>query len=387
VRVAFYAPLKAPDHPVPSGDRALARLLLRALAHAGHQTFVASRFRSFDRCGDHERQLRLARVGARLAERLVRQLSVEPPHAWFTYHVHHKAPDLLGPYASAALGIPYVVTEASVAPKHRDGAWAEGYARALDAIRAADTVVCVNPADVAEVQRARACNAHLAVLAPFIDVSAFTAGAGATRVDAGPETPVRLVAVAMMREGPKLASYRVLATALESLRDTAWHLTIIGDGHARASVEAAFAGLRDRVTLAGAHAEAGVAQALSASDVFVWPAVDEAFGMAFLEAQACGLPVVGAASAGVASVVVSERTGLLVTPGDAVAFASALRRLLGNAALRRTMGLAASAHVRQRHDLPAAARRLDAILRSVVAERSAASLPGSQRLAPSAVPP
>ena len=191
----------------------------------------------------------------------------------------------------------------------------------------------------------------------------------------------------MMREGPKLASYRVLAAALESLLDIAWHLTIIGDGPARASVEVAFAGLRHRVTLAGAHAEAGVAQALSASDVFVWPAVDEAFGMAFLEAQACALPVVGATSAGVASVVVNERTGLLVTPGDAVAFASALRRLLGNAALRRTMGLAASAHVRQRHDLPAAARRLDAILRSVVAERSAASLPGSQRPAPSAVPP
>ena len=46
MHVAFYAPMKPPDHPVPSGDRRMARLLMQALAHAGHRVVLASRFRS-----------------------------------------------------------------------------------------------------------------------------------------------------------------------------------------------------------------------------------------------------------------------------------------------------------------------------------------------------
>lgn len=387
MKVAFYAPLKAPDHPVPSGDRALARWLMRALAYAGHETVLVSRFRSFDGHGDQPRQLRLADVGDRLAMRLAGRLRARPPDLWFTYHVHHKAPDLLGPYTSAALGVPYVIAEASVAPKQRDGAWSLGYARALDAIRAADTIVSVNPEDVVQVRRARAPGADAAMLAPFIDVSAFAAEADASHIEERPGAPARLVTVAMMRDGAKLASYRVLAAALEHLRDVSWRLTVIGDGPARPHVEAAFQAVRDRVTFAGSQPAPDIARRLTASDVFVWPAIDEAFGMAFLEAQACGLPVVGAASAGVASVVVNGRTGALVAPGDAVAFAAALRRLLDDPSSCRAMGIAASAHVREHHDLPLAARNLDDILRAVVARRQSARPPGSSLPAPSAILP
>ena len=49
--------------------------------------------------------------------------------------------------------------------------------------------------------------------------------------------------------------------------------------------------------------------------------------MAFIEAQACGLPVVAGNGGGVASVVAAERTGLLVPVGDAAAFAAAVSRL------------------------------------------------------------
>ena len=62
MRVAFYAPLKPPDHPVPSGDRSMARLLIRALELAGHEVGLASRLRSRDTDGDPARQSRLARA-------------------------------------------------------------------------------------------------------------------------------------------------------------------------------------------------------------------------------------------------------------------------------------------------------------------------------------
>src|SRR5437762_107863 len=119
MRVAFYAPLKSPDHPVPSGDRRIARLFLQALRVAGHQPFVVSRLRSYDGGGDPERQRRLAAIGRRLADRMLRHWRGHPeemPQLWLTYHLYYKAPDWFGPAVSKALGIPYVVAEASFAP-------------------------------------------------------------------------------------------------------------------------------------------------------------------------------------------------------------------------------------------------------------------------------
>ena len=48
MRIAFYAPLKPPDHPVPSGDRRVAQLFFEAVRLAGHEPLLASRFRSYD---------------------------------------------------------------------------------------------------------------------------------------------------------------------------------------------------------------------------------------------------------------------------------------------------------------------------------------------------
>ena len=138
MRVAFYAPLKSPDHPVPSGDRRMARAFLALLQDLGHETVLASRFRSLDRTGDPERQRRLAALGARLAARYRGS-----PQLWFTYHLYHKAPDHLGPAVSRRLGIPYVVAEASVARRRAEGPWAAGYAASLEALAAADLVLAM----------------------------------------------------------------------------------------------------------------------------------------------------------------------------------------------------------------------------------------------------
>ena len=127
MRIAFYAPMKAPQHPVPSGDRRIARLFQAALAAAGHQVQLASSFRSRDGRGDAHRQTRIRDVGRRLAERLLRRYrrasAEHRPQLWFTYHLYHKAPDWLGPAVARGLGIPYVVAEASFAPKQATGRW------------------------------------------------------------------------------------------------------------------------------------------------------------------------------------------------------------------------------------------------------------------------
>lgn len=100
-----------------------------------------------------------------------------------------------------------------------------------------------------------------------------------------------------------------------------------------------------------------------AADLFLWPAVREAFGLVFLEAQAAGLPVLAGASGGVPAMVRDGETGVLVPPGDAAAFAGALRDLLAAPERRCALGAAARAHVAAHHGLEKAAMRLDEILK------------------------
>ena len=359
MRIAFYAPLKPPDDPVPSGDRRLARLFLDALRAAGHQPFVASRLRSYDGTGDAQRQARLAAEGRRDALNLIahwRRVDETAPELWFTYHLYYKAPDWLGPAVSAALGIPYVVAEASCAPKRAGGEWDGGHRAVMRALAAAAAVFGLNPVDRACVLPLLRDPHRWVALPPFLDCRSCAAPLRP------PTASPRLVAVAMMRPGDKLASYRLLGAALAELADLPWSLDIVGDGTARREVEAALAPLGGRVRWRGALDDAAVAAALAAADLFVWPAINEALGMALLEAQASGLPVVAGASGGVAGIVAAGETGLLAPPGDIAAFAAAVRALILDGDRRRAMGLAARRKALAEHDLPVAARRLAAAL-------------------------
>jgi glycosyltransferase involved in cell wall biosynthesis len=382
MRIAFYAPMKWPGHAVPSGDRLLARMFLAALQRAGHTPAVASRLRSWEGAGDAARQARLASIGARAAKRLIRHYRDRPdraPELWFTYHVYHKAPDWIGPTVSDALGIPYVIAEASLSDRQVDGPWRRGHAAAAAAIRQADAVVCVNPADVPGVAAARRGRSPPVELAPFMDVDAFVgagiepaAQAAVQALDLPPDSP-RLVTVAMMRHGDKLLSYRALADALGGLQDLPWHLVVVGDGAARAEVEHAFGVVApQRVRYVGAQPAPVVAALLGRSDLFTWPAVAEVIGMALLEAQACGLPVVAGRRPGVQAVVDDARTGLLVRPGSTTEFAAAVRALLVDPARRALLARQAGLQVRARHDLSAAARVLGSVLAEVLAGRGGA---------------
>jgi glycosyltransferase involved in cell wall biosynthesis len=368
MRIAFYAPLKPPDHPVPSGDRRIAGLLFEALHAAGHLPFVASRLRSYEGQGDPVRQARLAGIGDGIARCLIRRWRRDPttaPDLWFTYHLYYKAPDWLGPAIGVALGIPYVLAEASSAPKRAGGPWDIGQRGVEQALRRADAVLGLNPDDRdCVLPLLRDPQAWIA-FPPFLDPGHYPAAPRPR------SSPPRLITVAMMRQGDKLASYRLLAAALAMFTDLDWSLDIVGDGEARGEIIAEFAALGSRIRWRGALDESAIAAALADADLFVWPAINEAFGMALLEAQASGLPVVAGASGGVSGVISDRETGRLVSPGDPVVFAAALRSLLLDPDRRAAMGAAARARVLREHDLSKAALRLRAILAGLHERRAA----------------
>ena len=422
MRVAFYAPLKAPDHPVPSGDRAIARLLLEALERAGAtrgwEVDVASRFRSFDGAGDADRQARLRAIGARIADRLLHRYREAPagrsPGLWFTYHLYHKAPDWIGPVVSERLGIPYLVAEASYAAKQRGGRWRIGHEAAAAAIRHADAILALNRDDVAGVRQVARDRSRIIALPPFLgprrgvaDESRLdpdpvradgeespgssrlpppaTAGAHAAPGRTGsraavsrrfevPDDEPWLLCVAMMRGGRKLASFNLLADALArpALAAARWHLMVAGEGPARREVEAAFAGRlpAGRVTFTGRVEGEALADLYAGADLFVWPAVGEPMGMAMLEAQGHGLPVVSARTRGVPDLVRHEVTGLLAPEGDVGAFANAVEALLRAPERRRRMGLAARDRVAREHGFTAASDRIGELIETLIRGRA-----------------
>ena len=369
MRIAFHAPMKPPGHPVPSGDRRMARLLLRALRRAGHRVSVASRLRGYDGAGDPARQRRIAHTAARLAPRIVARHRDDPPDLWFTYHCYHKAPDLLGPAVADAFGIPYVIADASVAPKRADGPWAAGYAAANAAIRRADRLIAFDPLDIPCLRALRKIGDGIVALTPFVDqappqpVDHAAARAELARALGLDPTRPWLAATAMMRPGAKLDSYRVLARAMARLAGRPWTLLVAGDGLARPEVESLFAG-NPAVRFLGALDAAGVRQLHLAADLAVWPAVDEGYCMALVEGLAAGLPAVAGARPGIANVIAPGETGLLTPVGDDAAFAAALASLLDDPARRAAMTDAAMEGA-ARFGLDAAAMRLDAVLAEV----------------------
>ncbi|MEL6480875.1 MAG: glycosyltransferase, partial [Pseudomonadota bacterium] len=266
---------------------------------------------------------------------------------WLTYHCHYKAPDLIGPAVSRALGLPYAIVEPSLSPKRREGPWARFAAASEAAIGAANRLFWTTQRDRPALEDA-GLGSRLVHLPPAV-----ATGAAPPRLGAPAGRPLRLLTVAMMRPGDKAESYRRLARALRRVPGP-WRLDILGDGPVRAEIEALFApfsgplkgadGLGDvAVGFLGARPPAEVRIAMEAADLLLWPGVGEGIGMVWLEAGAAGLPVVAEDGPAARDTVAAGR---LAPPGDAKTFATAIAEA---AAARAELSHNAHAAVIARH--------------------------------------
>ncbi len=154
---------------------------------------------------------------------------------------------------------------------------------------------------------------------------------------------VRLLAVGALvpRKG-----FDVLISALATLAALPWRLTIAGDRGrhpqtaARLDADIARHGLGDRVTVLGAVPPERLRELYTGADLFVLASRFEGYGMAYAEAIAHGLPVVGT-TAGAIPQTVPAGAGVLVAPDDAGALAGALRATIDHPDERRRLAEAA----------------------------------------------
>ncbi len=164
------------------------------------------------------------------------------------------------------------------------------------------------------------------------------------------ERPARNGVVSLLAVGAVVPrkGYDLLAAALATVKDLPWRLTIAGDATrspdtARALVDQiARLGLSDRIEVAGAVTTERLAMLYAAADLFVLPSRFEGYGMAYAEAMAHGLPVIGT-NAGAIPDTVPPQAGILVPPDDVEALAAVLRRLIADPAERERLAAGARA--------------------------------------------
>ncbi|MBU0972167.1 MAG: glycosyltransferase family 4 protein [Proteobacteria bacterium] len=360
MKIAFYAPLKPLDHPVPSGDRSIARGLAGFFESRGHRVMVQARVRT-----------RWIYWRPWVWPLLVKEAFCcwigaikDRPDVWLTYQTYYKAPDLIGPLVCTFLKIPYVLFGASYATqrKKRFKTWPGFYLNRI-ALNRADQVFTNRKEDQAQLLR----------LLPPWKISSIVPGIGVEHSafkrerQQGPR-PVILTA-AMFRDDVKTRglAWLIRCCGLLAQKGVDFELVIAGGGKRQKDLEdLALIHLPGRHGFAGQLRPDQMNAFYDAGDLFAFPGINESLGMVFLEAQSRGLPVVAFDTGGIPEVVARGKTGFLVPCFDVQAFARALEQLILDPFLLQKMGRAARNHVLCHHDIHQTYLPLEAGLKRMI---------------------
>lgn len=226
----------------------------------------------------------------------------------------------------------------------------------LRLIAATATTVVPNSHWTGEAVRAAAPGAHIEVVHPAIDLSAFDPARidrAAARAGLGPTASRRLLLGVVAQLSP-WKGQDVAIEALRLLRDGGLdvHLLLIGSAKfiARSTrfdnqafvaglhEQVAAAGLEDRVSWLGERSD--VPELVRALDVLLLPSHEEPFGRALLEALALEVPVLATNRGGPPELVRDGREGYVLPPSDPVAWAEGVRRIIAGPEQGRELGRA-----------------------------------------------
>jgi glycosyltransferase involved in cell wall biosynthesis len=171
---------------------------------------------------------------------------------------------------------------------------------------------------------------------------------GTDRVAACPRNSGGVVELLAVGSVIPRKGYDVLVAALAGLRHLPWRLVVAGDcGRSpetsrQIRADIVRLGLADRITLLGAVASEQVAPLYACADLFVLPSRFEGYGMAYTEAIAHGVPVVGTTAGAIPQTVPAD-AGVLVPPDDVETLAATLHQLIANPDERERLAAGARA--------------------------------------------
>jgi N-acetyl-alpha-D-glucosaminyl L-malate synthase BshA len=200
---------------------------------------------------------------------------------------------------------------------------------------------------------------EIEIVPNFVDSARFTPAPGERPL---PEAPV-VVHVSNFRPVKRVGDVIEVFARLRAAGPA--RLRLVGDGPDRAAVamRAAALGVAADVEFLGERVD--LPAVLQAADLFMLPSETESFGLAALEAMACGVPVVASAVGGLPEVIPDGEVGALCPLGDVAAMAAAAGRILGDPELHRRLSRAARRLAESRYQIEPAVDRYLAIYRRV----------------------
>ena len=215
------------------------------------------------------------------------------------------------------------------------------------AYRHADQVIANSEFTKDELQKIGVSEQRITLINPGVDIARFAPGLPCDdlRAQAGCAAPDKLllsVGRLSRRKGFDQV-IRCLPGLLPEFPNLQYALIGIGEDQAYLEAQARECGVEAHVHLLGHVSVADLPRWYNAADVFVLPnrEIDgdtEGFGMVFVEASACGVPVVAGQAGGTASSVSEGVTGYRIDGGSPGAIAAALRHLLADRALAARLG-------------------------------------------------
>ncbi len=189
----------------------------------------------------------------------------------------------------------------------------------------------------------------ITVISNGVDVDAYKSPAESYREEVKKELGLSdnarlIINVANLLEA-KGQNHLVDAAAAVVSTNSEAHFLLAGEGHLRGKLEeqVRLKGLEGNVHLLGSRND--IPKLLAVSDVFVLSSIWEGLSMALLEAMAAAKPVVATSVSGTIQVVIPDKTGLVVQPGDCISLAGAINKILRNPDLASSLGNAAREHV------------------------------------------
>jgi glycosyltransferase involved in cell wall biosynthesis len=271
-------------------------------------------------------RIRTASWQAGLDPRVLWPILQELRRSHAVLHAHDAHSLTLAGVCSALTGAPLVVTRRVVFPLQRGGFWL----RARRVIAISEAVRDALVADGVSPDR-------IVVVPSAVDLEG--------RSDPGPASLRRTLglpengrlAVSLAALTPEKEQSTLVAAAALLVRDLPdLHWVIVGEGPLRGVLEQriAEAGLTDRFHLAGQLPDPHTV--LAGADVFVLSSASEGLGSSILAAMALGVPVVATRVGGIPELL-GTGAGLMVSPGDASAFAAAVQRVLAEPDLRENL--------------------------------------------------